>query len=266
MGDCLEKKAHEAADELNEFRKKSPEDMLYTVGGWGFDAAASAAASAMVPGAGVVFGGVVRTGEKAVGKALVKKAGKEALEEVAEHTDEAAARRLLHQTEERARKEAEKRGTQEVAERAVAKAAQQGPRKVVEEVGEGVAEHVVPAHQLAAREATQSTSSTPRVPSQGRANRQARLREIADDPNASSADRGWIQQDINEISEGKRLRIRNPPGKELAHERGREAAKGYDYAHSNLQDADLHKTQHKYDNFGRKNRERPVIPTAEKPQ
>ncbi|MBL9007201.1 MAG: hypothetical protein JNJ46_23290 [Myxococcales bacterium] len=109
MQDCLEKKAHEAADELNEFRKKSPEDKLYTVGGWGFDAAASAAASAVVPGAGAVFGGVVRTGEKAVGKALVKKAGKEALEEVAEHTDEAAARRLLQQAEQRGKKEAEKR-------------------------------------------------------------------------------------------------------------------------------------------------------------
>ena len=89
-GDCLEKKAHEAADELNEFRKK-PEDKMYTVGGWGFDAAASAAASAVVPGAGAVFGGVVRTGEKAVGKALAKKAGR-GLEEIVEHTDEAAAR------------------------------------------------------------------------------------------------------------------------------------------------------------------------------
>jgi hypothetical protein len=114
--DCLEKKAHEAADELNEFRKKSPEDKLYTVGGWGFDAAASAAASAVVPGAGAVFGGVVRTGEKAVGKALVKRAGKEAIEEVAEHTDEAAARRLLREVEERAKKEAEKRAANEANE------------------------------------------------------------------------------------------------------------------------------------------------------
>jgi len=122
MKDCLEKKAHEAADELNEFRKKSPEDKMYTVGGWGFDAAASAAASAVVPGAGAVFGGVVRTGEKAVGKALVKKAGKEALEEVAEHTDEAAARRLLREAEERAKKEAEKRAKREVDEAAALRA------------------------------------------------------------------------------------------------------------------------------------------------
>ncbi|MBL9008749.1 MAG: hypothetical protein JNJ46_31105 [Myxococcales bacterium] len=118
MKDCLEKKAHEAADELNEFRKKSPDDKLYTVGGWGFDAAASAAASAVVPGAGAVFGGVVRTGEKAVGKALAKKAGKEAFEEIAEHTDEAAAKRLLREAEERARREAERRAKREVGEEA----------------------------------------------------------------------------------------------------------------------------------------------------
>jgi hypothetical protein len=128
MKDCLEKKAHEAADELNEFRKKSPEDKLYAVGGWGFDATVSVAASAVVPGAGAVFGGVVRTGEKAAGKALVKKAGKEALEEVAEHTDEAAARRLLHQAEERAKKEAEKRAAKE----AEAEAAQRLQRNVAE--------------------------------------------------------------------------------------------------------------------------------------
>ncbi|WP_088741034.1 hypothetical protein [Haliangium sp. UPWRP_2] len=115
MKDCLEKKAHEAADELNEFRKKSPDDKLYTVGGWGFDAAASAAASAVVPGAGAVFGGVVRTGEKAVGKALVKKAGKEAIEEIAEHTDEAAAKRLLIEAEDRAAKEAAERAGQSAA-------------------------------------------------------------------------------------------------------------------------------------------------------
>lgn len=108
MGDCLEKKAHEAADELNEFRKKSADDKLYTVGGWGFDAAASAAASAVVPGAGAVFGGVVRTGEKAVGKAIGKKVIREAEESVIEHADEAAARRLLHEAEERAKKEAER--------------------------------------------------------------------------------------------------------------------------------------------------------------
>lgn len=91
----------------------------------------------------------------------------------------------------------------------------------------------------------------------GRAGKQARLRELANDDKLGSADRGWINQELNSIERGKRSTIRNPPGKDLAHERGREAAKGYDYRHSNLQDRDLHRTQHKYDDFGRANAERP---------
>ena len=43
----------------------------------------------------------------------------------------------------------------------------------------------------------------------------------------------------NSIERGKRATIRNPPGKDLAHERGREASKGYSYEQSNLQDRDL---------------------------
>jgi arsenate reductase-like glutaredoxin family protein len=73
-------------------------------------------ASAIVPGGGTVLGGVIRTGEKAAGKALLKKAGKETLEAVAEHTDEAAARRLLREAEERAKKEAEKRAAKDAKE------------------------------------------------------------------------------------------------------------------------------------------------------
>ena len=78
------------------------------------------------------------------------------------------------------------------------------------------------------------------------------------DPKLGSADRGWIKQEQNAIERGNRKNIRNPLGKDLAHERGREAAKGYGYEHSNLQDRDLHRLQHKYDNFGRKNAERPL--------
>ena len=91
----------------------------------------------------------------------------------------------------------------------------------------------------------------------GRAGKQTKLRGLADNPSVSSADRGWINQEINQIDRGTRSRIRNPPGKDLAHERGREAAKGYDYSYTNLQDRGLHKLQHKYDNFGRANKERP---------
>ncbi|MFO1217588.1 MAG: RHS repeat-associated core domain-containing protein [Burkholderiaceae bacterium] len=90
----------------------------------------------------------------------------------------------------------------------------------------------------------------------GRAGRQARLRELANDSKLGSADRGWLRQEMNAIERGQRSSIRNPPGKDLAHERGREAAKGYDYGHSNLQDRDLHRLQHKYDDFGRANAER----------
>ncbi len=92
----------------------------------------------------------------------------------------------------------------------------------------------------------------------GRAGKQARLRELANDDKLGSADRGWIKQELNSIDRGQRSSIRNPPGKDLAHERGREAAKGYDYSHSNLQDRDLHRLQHKYDDFGRANAERPL--------
>jgi RHS repeat-associated protein len=91
-----------------------------------------------------------------------------------------------------------------------------------------------------------------------RAGKQARLRELANDNKLGSADRGWIRQEMNSIERGQRSTIRNPPGKDLAHERGREAAKGYDYSHSNLQDRDLHRLQHKYDDFGRANAERPL--------
>jgi len=52
--------------------------------------------------------------------------------------------------------------------------------------------------------------------------------------------------------------MRNPPGKDLAHERGSEAAKGYFYKHSKLQNKADHKIQHKYYNNGRKNKERPL--------
>jgi RHS repeat-associated protein len=92
----------------------------------------------------------------------------------------------------------------------------------------------------------------------GRAGKQARLRELANDDKLGSADRGWIKQELKSIDRGQRSTIRNPPGKDLAHERGREAAKGYDYRHSNLQDRDLHRLQHKYDDFGRANAERPL--------
>jgi RHS repeat-associated protein len=111
-----------------------------------------------------------------------------------------------------------------------------------------------------AREATaaRETAAAKGAGDVGRAGKQERLRELGRDDKVGSADRGWIKQEMNSIERGHRSRIRNPPGKELAHERGREAAKGYDYKQSNLQDRDLHRLQHKYDDFGRANAERPL--------
>jgi hypothetical protein len=91
----------------------------------------------------------------------------------------------------------------------------------------------------------------------GRSGKQARLRELAGDDKLGSADRGWLKQELNSLKQGKRDTIRVPPGKQLAHERGRESAKGYGYEHSQLQDVSLHRTQHKYDDKGRANKERP---------
>ena len=63
--------------------------------------------------------------------------------------------------------------------------------------------------------------------SAGRSGKQARLKQLADDPNVSSADRGWIKQEMNQIQRGTRKNVRVPPGKNLAHRRGFEAKKGY---------------------------------------
>jgi hypothetical protein len=101
---------------------------------------------------------------------------------------------------------------------------------------------------------------TPNPPAKsiiGRTGKQEQLRGLLENSKVSSSIKGWITQDINEINRDKRKNIRNPPGLDLAHERGREAAKGYSYQYSNLQNRDLHRRQHRFDNKGRRNRERP---------
>ena len=90
----------------------------------------------------------------------------------------------------------------------------------------------------------------------GRSGKQGKLRSLLTNNKVAKFIKGWIKQELNSMKRGKRKSIRNPPGKQLAHERGREAAKGFDYKHSNLQDIDLHKRQHKHDNYGRKNKKR----------
>ncbi|MDE5813821.1 MAG: hypothetical protein K2H72_06000, partial [Muribaculaceae bacterium] len=88
----------------------------------------------------------------------------------------------------------------------------------------------------------------------GRSGKQGRLRELGDDPKLGKNDRAWIKQDQKLIKENKRTSIRVPPGKELAHPRGKEAAKGYTYKEAKLQLKSNHKIQHKHDNNGKKNR------------
>jgi hypothetical protein len=78
----------------------------------------------------------------------------------------------------------------------------------------------------------------------GRGGKQSRLNALSTDPKVSSSDRGWLQNEKRNVRNGKRRNVRVPPGKNLAHRRGKEARKGYDYSHSDLQDQDLHKTQH----------------------
>ena len=127
MQDCLEKKAHEAADELNEFRK-NPRRQAVRRRRLGLRRDRQRRCISRGARAGAVFGGVVRTGEKAVAKAVGKKVLREAEESIIEHADEAAARRLLHQAQERAKKEAERRAAKEAAEQGGEDAAQAAQR------------------------------------------------------------------------------------------------------------------------------------------
>lgn len=87
----------------------------------------------------------------------------------------------------------------------------------------------------------------------GRSGKQARLIELANDTKVGSADRGWIRNEMRHIETGNRKSIRLPGnsrnstgrGKELAHPRGQRAKDGYGYENAKLQDADLHKLEHK---------------------
>ena len=123
LDDCVREKAEEAAQELNDFRKKPWEDKKYAFGHWGwsaFEMTVETLAAGAIPGAGTV----VRVGEAAVERAAAKgaanaagkKAGKEALEEVAEHGAETAARKAARET---AEAEAKQRTVQKLEEEAV---------------------------------------------------------------------------------------------------------------------------------------------------
>ncbi|CAA7196728.1 DUF6443 domain-containing protein [Chryseobacterium potabilaquae] len=91
----------------------------------------------------------------------------------------------------------------------------------------------------------------------GRSGKQARLKELANDAKVSSFNRGWIKNEMRHIKYGNRKTIRNPRnsrnsktrGTELAHPRGKRAKDGNSYKDTKLQDADLHKLEHKYGGY-----------------
>ena len=94
-------------------------------------------------------------------------------------------------------------------------------------------------------------------------NKNKRLIDLYNSNLTSRIDRGWIQQELNMITRkwknkngNYKKNIRNPPGKDLAHEYGRENAKGYGYEHTNFKLISDHRIQHKFDNNGLKNKER----------
>ena len=93
----------------------------------------------------------------------------------------------------------------------------------------------------------------------GRSGKQERLRELAEDPKVSSADRGWIKNEMRHIETGNRTSIRNPRnsrnsphtdgGTVLAHPQGKRAADGHSYKEAVIQDSDLHKLEHKHQGY-----------------
>ncbi|QNU64548.1 hypothetical protein [Vreelandella titanicae] len=90
----------------------------------------------------------------------------------------------------------------------------------------------------------------------GRSGKQARLKEMMNDPKVGSADRGWLKNDARHIEYGNKsgLRIprngRNSPGRkavdkgyELAHPHNAPASKGNNYAGSKLKNHADHKVE-----------------------
>ena len=65
--------------------------------------------------------------------------------------------------------------------------------------------------------------------------------------------RGWFVQQYNRGVPFSKMTI--PPGYDRAHFRGYESAKGYDYSYSELNMRANHELQHKYDDYGAKNKE-----------
>lgn len=78
----------------------------------------------------------------------------------------------------------------------------------------------------------------------GRKNKQKRLKQLAKDDKVSSALKGEIKRDLNQVARGKRKTVRVPSGYQLSHWNGFSAKNGYDYMHSNLLMAKQHRIHH----------------------
>ena len=83
----------------------------------------------------------------------------------------------------------------------------------------------------------------------GRSGKQQKFRDSLDDETVSSNIKGWIKQEMNAIKCGNRKTIRNPPGFEMAHKRGKRAKDGHGYDQSDFQNPDLHRLEHKYEGY-----------------
>jgi hypothetical protein len=93
----------------------------------------------------------------------------------------------------------------------------------------------------------------PAKKNKGRGGRQQRLKSLADDDRAPKHVRGYIKTQMrHRKTNGRKRHLTNPPGFDLAHKRGYEARKGYNYSYTVLQNKANHKLQHKYDHHGRK--------------
>ena len=96
--------------------------------------------------------------------------------------------------------------------------------------------------------------------SRSTAGKQQRIRALANDPTQPRNVRGWVKNEIRRVdnlkAQGVTRRLRLPPGHDLAHWRGYESKKGFDYTYTELNTKDLHRTQHRYDDKGRKNKPR----------
>lgn len=105
-----------------------------------------------------------------------------------------------------------------------------------------------------------------------RAGRQKVLRDLATDQKQPKHIRGWAKNELRRIKQGRTKSVRLPyssrtstrarnmgmkrveSGYDLAHLRGKESAKGFNYKDSFLQEKELHRIQHKHDLGGKLNK------------